>query len=327
MDNPVKESNDKRIQCVNDLVESCNQAKRLRAFDQEYSRQKQQKVDVKGKRIRVESCPNLEARLDIRLEEMASIRNDMIRELKVAEQNIANRGVEQLCSAADMNEKLKEIKLPPENELRKLVHKDDRFDDIIAAVKDKVKQMRESKLNKSQLPVIRNAIDDADRLIQEFLHISTGKAREQLEEKYNSALFKVHHTNPTSKVDIDRLVMDTTHKIVQASPFLDEKGHLESLDLPNRTKQALKDFLGSQLIGSLSSIYPHNNKPITLPPEEAAKIKKHRHQRLQIKAAVPKVTQMENEAKESVAKFERNLTSYPVQHLMSNLEHIDLLLK
>lgn len=45
------------------LVESCNQAKRLRAFDQEYSRQKQQKVDVKGKRIRVESCPNLEARL------------------------------------------------------------------------------------------------------------------------------------------------------------------------------------------------------------------------------------------------------------------------
>lgn len=243
------------------------------------------------------------------------------------EQDIVNRGVEQFYSAADVDEKLKEIKLPPESELRKLVHKDDRFEDSIAAARDKINQMKESKLDKSQLPVIRNAIDDADQLIQEFLQISTGKTREQLEEKYSSALFKVHHANPTSKVDIDRLVMDTTHKIVQASPFLDEKSHLKSLDLPNRTKQALQDYLGSQLIESLSSIYPHNNKPITLPPEEAAKIKKHRHQRLQIKAAVPKVTQMENEAKESVAKFERSLTSYPVQHLMSNLEHIDLLLK
>ncbi|KAK4521497.1 uncharacterized protein ATC70_012113 [Mucor velutinosus] len=327
MDTAIKEGNEKQFKCADDLVKSCNQAKRLRAFDQEYSRHKQQKVDIRGNRIRVENCPNLEARLDIRLEEMESIKSDMIRELRAVEQEIVSRGVEQLYSAADVSQKLKEIKLPPESELRKLVHKDDRFEDSLAAAEDKVKQLRESKLDKSQWPIVRNAIDDADQLIQEFLQISTKKAREQLEEKYNSVLFKVQHANSNSKVDIDRLVMDTTNKIVQASSFLDKQDHLKSLDLSSRTKQELEDYLGSRLIDSLSSIYPHDNKPSVLPSEEAAKIRKHRHQRLQIKAAVPKVTQMEKEAKESIAKFERNLTSYPVQHLMSNLEHIDLLLK
>ncbi|GAN01993.1 hypothetical protein MAM1_0015c01432 [Mucor ambiguus] len=327
MDNAVKESNDEQIKCVDELVKSCNQAKRLRAFDQEYSRHKQQKVDVSGKSIRVESCPNLEARLDIRLEEMASIRSDIIRELSAVEQEVVNRGVEQLYSAADVSEKLKEIKLPPENELRKLVYKDDGYEDSIAAARDKVKQLSVGKLDKLQWPVVCNAIDDADQHIQEFLHISTKKAKEHLNENCSSTLSKILHANPASKVDIHKLVMDTTNKIVQASPFLERQDHLKSLDLPNRTKQVFEDCLGSQLVDSLSSIYPHNNKPITLPPETAARIKKLRHQRLQIKASVPKVVQMENEAKESIGKFERNLTSYPVQHLMSNLEHIDRLLK
>ncbi|KAL9542098.1 hypothetical protein MBANPS3_008776 [Mucor bainieri] len=328
MDNTVKEGNCERTKCVENLVKSCNQAKRLRAFDQEYSRHKQQKVDVSGKRVRVESCPNIEARLamtDVRLEEMANIRSSMIRD--AVEQEIVNRGVEQLHSAANIEEKLKELELPPENELRKLVHKEDRFVKSIAAVRDKVEQLRVSKLDGLQWSAVRNAIDDADQLIQEYLHISTKKTLEQLEEYHNSTFSKIQHSNPASKVDVDRLVMDTTNKIMQASPFLDKQDHLKSLNLPNRTKQAFEDYLGSQLIDNLSSIYPHNNKPTTLPPEEAAKIKKCRHQRLQIKAAVPKVAQMENEAKALIAKFERNLTSYPVQHLMSNLEHIDLLLK
>ncbi|OAD06252.1 hypothetical protein MUCCIDRAFT_106820 [Mucor lusitanicus CBS 277.49] len=326
MDNAVNESDTKRLKCADDLVKSCNQAKRLRAFDQEHSRYRQLNVDVREKRIRVESCPDLESRLDIHLEELASIRNEMMRDLSATEQEIVNRGVEQLYSAADVSEKLKEIKLPPESELRKLVHKDDRFEDSIAAARDKVKQLRTSKLDKSQQPVLRNVIDDADQYIQEFLHISTKKAKEHLEERCKSSLSKLQHTHPMSKVDIDRLAVDTTNKIVQASPFLKKQDPLKSLDIPNRTKHALRDYLGSQLIESLSSIYPHN-KSNTLPPEEAAKIKRQRHQRLQIKAAVPKVAQMDSEAKELVAKFERNLTSYPVQHLMSNLEHIDLLLK
>ncbi|EPB87960.1 hypothetical protein HMPREF1544_05251 [Mucor circinelloides 1006PhL] len=325
MDNAIKKSSDKGIKCVDDL------AKRLHAFDQECSRHKQIRVDVRGKRIKIDSCPDLEARLDIRLEEMESTKTELIRELRAVEKEVVDRGAEILYSAADVSEKLKDIKLPSEDELRKLVYKDDTYRDSIAAAKDKTKQLDENKLDKSQLSILRNAIDDADQYIQEYLLMSTRKTKEELEEKCSSALVSVQRTNPASTVSVERLVTDTTNKIVEASPILNKQDNLKSLALPKRTKQALEDCLGSQLLDLLlnrpNSIYPHNNKPITLPPEETAKIRKHHHQRLKIKAAVPKITQMENETKEAITTFEKNLNSYPVQHLMSNLEHIDLVLK
>lgn len=258
--------------------------------------------------------------------------------LKFLEKKIIDSVVDKIYSTADITEKLKQITPPTLKDLEEIAYKDGRLEDEITAANIEVDLRKESKIDKSQLPMISNVIDDADQHLQEYLQTTNGKFSEEIDEKYNSTAEGIRKSSLESSVDIDRLVKDTTEKILQTSPYLKSQNY-SNMDLAKRTKQALDDYLGSQIINSilnpsttsesdLSTIYPATpSKIISLPAREAAKIRKCRQQRIKIKASVAKINQMKKEADDSIALFETNLNSYPLKNLAKNLEHIDMLLK
>lgn len=258
--------------------------------------------------------------------------------LKFLEKKIIDSVADKIYSTADITEKLKQITPPTLKDLEEIAYKDGRLEDEITAANIEVDLRKESKIDKSQLPMISNVIDDADQHLQEYLQTTNGKVSEEIDEKYNSTAEGIRKSSLESSVDIDRLVKDATEKILQTSPYLKSQNY-SNMDLAKRTKQALDDYLGSQLIDSilnpsttsesdLSTIYPATpSKTISLPARETAKIRKCRQQRIKIKASVAKINQMKKEADDSIALFETNLNSYPLQNLAKNLEHIDMLLK
>lgn len=258
--------------------------------------------------------------------------------LKFLEKKIIDSVVDKIYSTADITKKLEQITPPTLKDLEVIAYKDGRLEDEITAANIEINLCKESKIDKSQLPMISNVVDDADQYLQEYLQTTNGKASEEIDEKYNSTAEGIRKSSLELSVDIDRLVEDTTEKILQTSPYLKSQNY-SNMDLAKRTKQALDDYLGSQFINSilnpsttsesdLSTIYPAtSSKIISLPTREAAKIRKCRQQRIKIKASVAKINQMKKEADDTIALFETNLNSYPLQNLAKNLENIDMLLK
>lgn len=258
--------------------------------------------------------------------------------LKVLEKEVIDPAVDKIYSTADITEKLKQITPPTLKDLEEIVFKDGRLEDEITAANIEVNLRKESKIDKSQLPMISNVIDNADQYLQEYLQTTIGKTCEEIDEKHNLTAEGIRKSKLESSVDIDRLVKDTTERILQTSPYLKSQNY-SNRDLAKRTKQALDDYLGSQLINAIlnpsttsesdpSTIYPATpSKIISLPAREAAKIRKCRQQRIKIKASVAKINQVQKETNDLIALFEKNLNSYPLQNLVKNLEHIDMLLK
>lgn len=258
--------------------------------------------------------------------------------LKVLEKQIIDSAVDKIYSTADITEKLKQITPLTLKDLEEIAYKDGRLEDETTSVNIEVNLRKESKIDKSQLPMISNVIDDADQYLQEYLQTTSSKFCDEIDEKYKLTTEEIRKSNLESSVDIDRLVQGTTERIMQTSPYLKSQNY-SNRDLTKRTKQALDDYLGSQLINAIlnplttsesdpSIIYPAtSSKIISLPAREAAKIRKCRQQRIKIKASVAKINQMKKEANDLIALFEKNLNSYPLQNLVKNLEHIDMLLK
>ncbi|CEP12867.1 hypothetical protein [Parasitella parasitica] len=295
------------------------------------------KGEIKEKRIRFENCPNVEARLDIRLEEMESTRAEMTRKLKAIEKEIISRSVDKLCFAADISEELKNITAPTQKDVEEIIYKDGRFLEDINAAHDKIELLKVCKLNRFDMPIIRNVIDDADHYLQEYFQVAMRETYEYLNKIYRSIIDDADKSKFGSKaVNSEKLAMDITDKILQTSPFFKINQKLvNNLDLKNRAKQALDDYLGSQLIDTIlnpsaakePTVYPTLNKTIALSVQEAAKIRRHHQQRLKIEASLPKLSQMEKETNETIALFESNLNSLPVKHLWQNLENMDRVLK
>ncbi|KAI8639976.1 hypothetical protein BD408DRAFT_420454 [Parasitella parasitica] len=268
---------------------------------------------------------------------MESTRTEMAQKLKAIEKEIVSRGVDKLCSAADISGKLEEITAPTQKDVEEIIYKDGRFLTDINAAHDKIEWLKIGKLNKSDMPMIRNVIDDADLYLQEYFQSTAKEVREELEKKCKSNIDdNADESKDGSRVvDSQKLATEITDKILQTPFFLKSQRLMNNLDLSKRTKQALDSHLGSQLIDFILnpsaakklSIYPTPHKTTAFSTQEVVKIRKYRQQRLKIKASVPKLIQLEKEANEAIALFESNLNGLPVKHMWQNLENIDLVLK
>lgn len=242
-----------------------------------------------------------------------------------------DQAVDKIYLAADTSRKLEQITLPTQNDLMEIVYKDDHLENEIVAAANKADFLKESKVDKSQMSRFRTAVNNADQYLQEYILTTTQDTSKELDLKFTTTADIVKDSFPKSSVNVDILAADTMNKIMQTSSRK-TSNHSQNSDLSRDVKEALDDYLGSELIDAIlnpsSSIYPTTANTATAPSaKDDSKLRKHCQQRLKIKASVSKMTKMEKEADESIALFEKNTNSASIQDMYRNLEFIDTVLK